>query len=421
MKRTAGLLIAIASMLAGTAAPSYAQPLTVAVDDRTLAVPTIVAHDRVMVPMRPIFEALHASVRFAARPARIVARTPLHTVDLPIGTRYAFVDGRRIRLDAPARIVASRTFVPLRFVARALGAHVAYDANERLVNILSGTTFARDASSVSVSGLLPQADARLNGGFPTISARVDSPARLQDIHLRIDDLDVTPLSTFDGTTITFMPRTALSPGSHTVAFAGQTIDGRAFSRDWSFYTELSPPPGYSTWNGSYAFYVSGPSVFYSGDWMHFVLVAPPGGSAVLQLCDLGFQYPFWPSSNAMQYVASVPVPRNFWVPSCWANAIYRTWNGRQFVVPIGAPIAIYTRPTPLPLMTPPPRALIPGPRRPEPVLPTPPLRRPEASPPPKATASPKPIATARPEPQPPHRRIPDEPGRILPRPLPSPT
>lgn len=413
MKRATGFLTALTSLVLATAAPSHAQNVTVAVDDRTLAVPTIVSADRVLLPMRPVFEALHANVRFTSHPAHIFASTSQHRVDLRIGARSATVDGKRVALDAPARIVAARTFVPLRFVAQALGARVAYDANERIVNIFSGTSAARGTATAAVTALLPDEYARLNGGFPTISARIDSTARIQDVRLRVDRLDVTSLATFDGTTITYMPRMALTPGTHTVSFTGETIDGRAFSRDWTFSTELSPPPGYETWDGSYQFYVSGPSVFYSGDYMHFILVAPPGGSAVLQLCNLGMQYPFWPSANGMQYVATIPVPRNYWQPSCWANAIYRAWNGRQFVVPIGAPVGIYTRPTPMPLATLPPRKLVPEPRRPEPVVPTPARRRPEATP------KPLPVVTPAATVPPPRRRIPDEPGRI-PRPHPTP-
>jgi len=413
MKRATGFLTALTSVLLGTAAPSHAQSVTVAIDDRILAVPTIVSADRVLLPMRPVFEALHANVRFTAHPARIIASTPRHRVDLRVGAHSATIDGKSVALDVPARIVAARTFVPLRFVAQALGSRVAYDASERIVNIFSATNAARGAATVTVTALLPDADARLNGGFPTISARIDSAAHIQDVRLRVDRLDVTSLATFDGTTITYMPRMALAPGTHTVSFSGETIDGRAFSRDWTFSTALSPPPGYDTWDGSYQFYVSGPSVFYSGDYMHFILIAPPGGSAVLQLCNLGLQYPFWPSTNGMQYVATIPVPNNYWQPSCWANAIYRAWNGRQFVVPIGAPVGIYTRPTPMPLATPPPRKLIPGPRRPEPPVPTPAPRRPEATPKPQPVATP--VATM----PPPRRRIPDDPGRI-PRPLPTP-
>lgn len=413
MKRATGFLTALTSLLLGTAAPLHAQTVTVAVDDRMLAVPTIVSAGRVLLPMRPVFEALHATVRYSAKPARIFAANALHRVELRAGARSASVDGKRIALDAPVRIVAARTFVPLRFVAQALGARVAYDANERIVNIFSGSGAARAAAIAAVTALLPEEYARLNGGFPTISARIGSAARIQDIRLRVDRLDVTSLATFDGTTITYMPRMALAPGSHTVSFSGETIDGRAFSRDWTFSTELSPPPGYDTWDGSYQFYVSGPSVFYSGDYMHFILVAPPGGSAVLQLCNLGMQYPFWPSANGMQYVATIPVPGNYWQPSCWANAIYRAWNGRQFVVPIGAPVAIYTRPTPLPLATVPPRKFVPEPRRPEPATPAPPRRRPEATPHPQPVATP--VATAPPL----RRRVPDEPGRA-PRPLPTP-
>src|SRR5947209_20511795 len=96
--------------------------MLVTVNDRPLPVAAIVSHDRVLVPMRPIFEALGARVMYRANPPRVVVTTNRHRLN--------------IALRPPAaRVIAGRTYVPLRFVAESLGARVAYDPREQLVNI----------------------------------------------------------------------------------------------------------------------------------------------------------------------------------------------------------------------------------------------------------------------------------------------
>ncbi len=48
------------------------------------------------------------------------------------------LDGKEVVSDVPPQIVQSRTFVPIRFVATALGAQVSWDENTRAVGIVKG-------------------------------------------------------------------------------------------------------------------------------------------------------------------------------------------------------------------------------------------------------------------------------------------
>jgi hypothetical protein len=56
-------------------------------------------------------------------------------VYLPIGSRTATRDGRRVHLDVPAQVVEGRTLVPLRFIAEAFGANVDWIAEAQEVRI----------------------------------------------------------------------------------------------------------------------------------------------------------------------------------------------------------------------------------------------------------------------------------------------
>src|SRR5579871_4358580 len=102
--------------------------VTVAVNDRPIPAVAVVRHGRVLLPLRATFTALGATVQYDPNGRVVVARTIVHEVRLTIGSANARIDGKPARLDVPAQIVNSSTFVPVRFVAQALGARVAYDA-----------------------------------------------------------------------------------------------------------------------------------------------------------------------------------------------------------------------------------------------------------------------------------------------------
>lgn len=383
--------------------------LTVTVNDRPIDVAAIVEHGRVLLPMRATFAALGASIGYDPKGRLIVARSAAHELRLTLGSREAVVDGRAVMLDVPARIIAARTYVPLRFVAQALGAVVGYDARANVVNVVSSasklTTTAIANDSVKVIGLSPASQSSSGTAYPTISASLAAAtASRLDVTLTVDGEDVTQLASFDGATITYMPRIGLSRGTHTVRFSGRTLAQAPFSVSWSFATTRQAPADSPEFNSyDYRFYTSGPELYRAGDWMHFVLIAPPGGSAEMQLCDLGFQYALWNTGYGTVYEANFPAPRGLWMPSCTVTAVYTAWNGQRYYVPIPVIVGIYTgaqpgSPTPRPSSTAAPVPI--GPRRPEPTpRPTP---RPTPTPhplPPRAQPSAHPLPTRPPLPR----------------------
>lgn len=383
--------------------------ITVTVDDRPLDVAAIVERGRVLLPMRATFTALGASVQYHPSGHVIVARSADHTLRLQLGSNAATVDGQRVRLDVPARVVANRTYVPLRFVATAMGSVVGYDARAKLVNVVAPHAhIARRSTGVNVVALTPVPESNTASAYPTISASLGAAsASRANVTLTVDGQDVTALASFDGKTITYMPRIGLARGTHNVLFAGRTAGGDPFSASWSFDTSLQAPPDAPAINAyDYRFYVSGRSFFYPGDWMHFVLVAPPGGSAELQLCGMGYQYPLWSSGTDTIYEANFPAPNGYWMPECAVTATYTAWNGQQYFVPIPVMIGLYTSPNPFPTPTPKPtfspRPIPSGPRRAEPTpTPTPtPTAKPTPAPTPRRSSGPIPRRTPSPPPRP---------------------
>ena len=322
--------------------------LTVALNGHPLPATAIVRRGRVMLPMRMTFAALGAQVRYEPRGRVIVAKTAAHTVRLGIGASTARIDGKTVALDVPAQIVAATAFVPLRFAAQALGAAVGYDGRERLVTIAT-PAFRAAADRPHVTAQIPAPGAKVDTEYPNVSASLPGAGASRDrVSLEIDGNDVTDLASFDGNTIVYLPRTALSPGMHSVAFAGTTVDGQPFTSQWSFETAGTPPADRSVPGAEYGyqFFTNGPAWFRYGDWMHFTLLAPPGGSAYLQLCGLGYQYALWNQGNGNTYIADVPAPYGYWLSSCDVQAYYTAWNGQQYLIPLPLIVGIYTMPQP---------------------------------------------------------------------------
>ena len=112
------------------------QPLDTDVAPRILS-------GRLMVPMRVVFDALGVEVSRAGK--TITGQLPSGKVVLGVGDSQAVVNGRAVGLDAPAVDLDGNTFVPLRFIADALGATVSYDARGARVEIVSPLIGRNDA------------------------------------------------------------------------------------------------------------------------------------------------------------------------------------------------------------------------------------------------------------------------------------
>lgn len=99
------------------------------------AQPTI-QDGRTLVPLRPVFEALGADVRWDEYTRTVTAIKAGTEIRLVTGGQ-AYKNGSPVILDVPATIIDDRTMVPLRFVSEALGSMVAWDAATQTVNIIS--------------------------------------------------------------------------------------------------------------------------------------------------------------------------------------------------------------------------------------------------------------------------------------------
>ncbi len=91
--------------------------------------------DAVMVPLRGVFQALGADVRYDSSAKTIHAQKGTSQVILPLGAMTATVNGQPQPLSQPAQSIGGTTLIPLRFVAQALGAYVEWHADTSTVEI----------------------------------------------------------------------------------------------------------------------------------------------------------------------------------------------------------------------------------------------------------------------------------------------
>jgi hypothetical protein len=95
----------------------------------------IMENDRVLVPMRQIFEALGAELTWDAQTSTVTAVKGSTTITVTIGSTDALKDGETIIPDVPAKLVNDRTMIPMRFVSESLGRDVVWNSEKLLVEI----------------------------------------------------------------------------------------------------------------------------------------------------------------------------------------------------------------------------------------------------------------------------------------------
>lgn len=88
-----------------------------------------------LVPMRGIFEALGATVRFDKATQTVYGQKGATAIVLPVGALTATVNGKSQSLPLPAQLVGGTTLVPLRFISEALGASVGWNPASSTVTI----------------------------------------------------------------------------------------------------------------------------------------------------------------------------------------------------------------------------------------------------------------------------------------------
>jgi hypothetical protein len=90
---------------------------------------------RTLVPVRFVSEMLMADVEWLPETKQVRITYNDKEIMLTIGSAFIIVDGEEQKLDCPAEIVNSRTYVPLRFISETLGASVVWNGENKTIFI----------------------------------------------------------------------------------------------------------------------------------------------------------------------------------------------------------------------------------------------------------------------------------------------
>ena len=120
-----------------SAASVFADGISVTVNGENPAFDSepIIRNDRLLVPMRAIFEALGADVSWEDSSKTASAVLDKTRLEITVGANELYKNGSKISLDTPAVIEKNRTLVPLRAVSEGLGADVDWVADTKSVII----------------------------------------------------------------------------------------------------------------------------------------------------------------------------------------------------------------------------------------------------------------------------------------------
>lgn len=97
--------------------------------------PPVSENGRTLVPLRAIFEALGAEVLWDGNTQTVTSTKGGTKISLQLGSTQMYVNGSVVTLDVPAKVINSRTLVPVRAVSEAFGCDVDWDGNTQTVYI----------------------------------------------------------------------------------------------------------------------------------------------------------------------------------------------------------------------------------------------------------------------------------------------
>jgi len=241
--RTAALTLGIAVAAAALSLPAKAAIVTVVVNGQQVGFdqPPVERGGRVFVPLRGVFERLGASVVYDN--GQINATGNGRNISLHIGSTQAVIDGQTQYVDVAPFLVGSRTLVPLRFVAQALGAAVDWNQGSSTVTITGGGnsyTPPNNTYTPPSNASFNLTDVRPNGSASTLSPNIHAgfsePVQRDSVRVTIDGVDVTNDVYANANGFNVTPPQPLYAGTHRVRVTGVTAAGANFATGWTFTT-----------------------------------------------------------------------------------------------------------------------------------------------------------------------------------------
>ena len=153
MRKMKGVLLAVA-IFCMTTVVTYAKPMELVYDGKTHQynlppitlyindakietpiIPPIQLDNRVLVPIREVFEPMGAKIEWKNLEKKVYIDYKDTLLILETNNKKAWMDGETIELDVPAKVVNNKIMVPVRFISERMGFAVDWSDTNRTVKI----------------------------------------------------------------------------------------------------------------------------------------------------------------------------------------------------------------------------------------------------------------------------------------------
>ena len=183
----------LGAFLAQSATAQEPADVAIVINGQTLdkEPPPRMVDGRVLIPLRKVFNALGATVKYENK--IIDAQRGNQSISLSPGVNVAKINGQETNLDVPPLLIDTVTYVPLRFVAQALGDSVNYDAKAKTITVTPVVTAEGPQVPPERLAVLKGSLKRLMVGNQGAILKVWNPEMSEVAYYRgIDDRAVAP-------------------------------------------------------------------------------------------------------------------------------------------------------------------------------------------------------------------------------------
>lgn len=144
MKKAIAFVLVFCILTASFAGTVFAQttntkapPLSMQILGKKMsaASPPIVENNRIFLPIRAVGEALGYKVTWNAKSSTMELKASQHTVKVTVGSKNAYVNGKKVTLDAAPIMYKDRSYFPLTFVQEYFNYTTTYDKTANIITI----------------------------------------------------------------------------------------------------------------------------------------------------------------------------------------------------------------------------------------------------------------------------------------------
>ena len=111
---------------------------------------------RVLVPAREVFTPMGATVGWDAKAKQVTVTYKGTTMILTVNQKVVLLNGKKVELDVPAKIINDKVMIPVRFISEQLGFKVDWNGSKRTVSITEPTSTGQKPSVEEVPSVSSQ-------------------------------------------------------------------------------------------------------------------------------------------------------------------------------------------------------------------------------------------------------------------------